>query len=214
MFIWSEEHKRWRRQFIKGDGFTKLLEKDKGISWQKEFFSIPNCLCYLRVLMVPLFIWLYFDGDPHKPNWDALVVLAASGLTDCLDGLIARKYNMVTEWGKIIDPVADKLTQLSVACCLGIRMPPMLVLFAVVLVKEVVTGIVTLVKLKDGLRIDSAMWFGKVATAVFYVVMVVIIGFGSVLPETISMLLIWITIALMLFAFIRYLIVLLRLKKE
>ena len=111
----------------------KLLEKDKGVSWQKEFFSIPNCLCYFRLLLLPVFVWVFFHDTPGKPNWAALFVIAVSGLSDCADGIIARRFDMITEWGKIIDPVADKLTQLTVACCLTIRFPYMGILFAVMI---------------------------------------------------------------------------------
>lgn len=191
----------------------KLLERDKGVSWQKEFFSIPNCLCYFRLLLLPVFVWVFFHDTPGKPNWAALLVIAVSGLSDCADGLIARRFHMVTEWGKIIDPVADKLTQLTVACCLTIRFPYMFILFAVMICKELVTGITTLVKLRKGLRIDSAMWFGKVATAVFDVLMVVVLGFGELLPPAVNFACVLVTTALLLFAFVRYMMVLLKLGK-
>lgn len=191
----------------------KLLERDSGVSWQKEFFSIPNILSYLRILMLPIFVWVFFHHTPGKPNWNALLVILLSGLTDCADGVIARKCNMITEWGKIIDPFADKLTQLTVACCLAIKFPHMFILFAVMFCKELVTFITTLVKLKDGLRIDSAMWFGKLATLVFYVLMVVVLGFGELLPPPVTQVCVLVTAALMLFAFVRYMIVLLKLKK-
>ncbi len=192
----------------------KLLERDQGVCWQKEFFSIPNLLSYLRILLLPLFVWVYFAGDPGEANWWALSVMLLSGITDYADGVIARKCDMITEWGKIIDPFADKLTQLTVACCLGIQHPYMSVLFVIMFCKELVTFIYTLVKLKKGLRIDAAMWFGKLATFVFYALMVLVLGFGELLPAAVNHICVVITGALMLFAFVRYMIVLAKLRQE
>lgn len=191
----------------------KLLERDQGVSWKKEFFSIPNLLSYFRILLIPVFVWVFFHEKSGEPGWRSLCVIVVSGLSDFADGVIARKCDMITEWGKIIDPFADKMTQLTVACCLAIKYPYMSVLFAVVLCKELVTFVTTLVKLKSGLRIDSAMWFGKAATAVFYALMMVVLGFGELLPESVNRTCILITAALMLFAFVRYMVVLLKLKK-
>lgn len=190
-----------------------LLERDAGTAWQKEFFSIPNCLSYFRVLLLPVFVWVFFHEIPGQPNWWALLVIAVSGLTDFADGQIARRCGMITEWGKIVDPIADKLTQLTVACCLAVKFPYVFILFAVMFLKELVTGITTLVKLKSGLRIDSAMWFGKVATAVFYLLMVLVLGFGELLPHTFIFACALIITACMLFAFVRYMMVLVKLQK-
>ncbi len=192
----------------------KILERDKHVPWQKEFFSIPNLLSYLRIAMLPFFVWLYFEGDQGEANWGALFVMLLSGVTDYADGVIARKCNMITEWGKIIDPFADKMTQLTVACCLAIVYPYMFFLFAIMFLKELVTFITTVVQWKvNGLRIDSAMWFGKLSTFVFYLLMVVVMGFGELLPPIVNQSCVAVTGALMLFAFVRYMMVLVRLKE-
>ena len=85
---------------------------------KKEIFSIPNILCYFRILLVPVFLWAYFDLQSDKGHLVAAGVLVLSSLSDFLDGFIARKCHMITELGKLIDPVADKLTQFVVACTL------------------------------------------------------------------------------------------------
>ena len=77
----------------------------------KDWNTIPNWLSYLRIVLVPVFAVLFLKG---YIGW-ALIVLAISGLSDFFDGKIARKYNQVSELGKIIDPVADKLTQITIA---------------------------------------------------------------------------------------------------
>lgn len=82
-------------------------KRDIGKQIREEAFSIPNLLSYFRLLLIPVFIVLYV----HEEFTAALITLAVSGLSDILDGRIARKYNMVTDLGKVLDPVADKLTQ-------------------------------------------------------------------------------------------------------
>lgn len=81
--------------------------RDIGKQLKQEAFSIPNLLSYFRLLLIPLFIQLYMNEN----FTEALITLAASGLSDVIDGRVARKYNMVTDLGKVLDPVADKLTQ-------------------------------------------------------------------------------------------------------
>ena len=78
----------------------------------------PNILCYLRILMVPLFFYIYYNATKPYEYYIATAVVMLSGLTDFFDGRIARKYNMITDLGKIIDPVADKLMQFAMLIAL------------------------------------------------------------------------------------------------
>lgn len=103
---------------------------------KKDLKTVPNILSYIRILLVPLFAWLYLTANTDKQFYLAAVVLLASGLTDLADGFIARKFNMITDIGKVLDPAADKLTQLTVAICLCIRIPEMTLLLAVFIIKE------------------------------------------------------------------------------
>ena len=95
--------------------------------------NIPNALSILRILLTPLFAALYLRGQTGA----AVAVLLLCALTDVLDGYIARRFDMVTELGKALDPVADKLTQASVIGCLMVRFPELVVLFVIYVLKEV-----------------------------------------------------------------------------
>lgn len=77
----------------------------------KEIFSIPNLMGYFRILLIPVFTWIYVQADSVSDYYTAAVLVGISGLTDMFDGKVARKFNMITELGKFIDPLADKLTQ-------------------------------------------------------------------------------------------------------
>ncbi|MFQ8601129.1 MAG: CDP-alcohol phosphatidyltransferase family protein [Oscillospiraceae bacterium] len=145
----------------------------------KEICSIPNILSYIRLLLIPVFVVLYVGADAPADYYLAAGVVLLSGLTDLFDGQIARRCNMITELGKALDPIADKLTQAAIVFCLMLRFPGVVFLVVLLVVKELFMGVCGLVLLRRGRKLDGAMWFGKVSTAVFYVVMLLLIA----LPE-------------------------------
>lgn len=144
--------------------------------------TVPNLLCFIRILLVPAFIVFYLKGYPLL----SVAVLIVSGLTDCFDGKIARKFNQISALGKILDPIADKCTQIAVALVLLYKfntssshtMKMFSYVFILFLFKEILMLAFGSYMLKIGLKPVAAEIFGKVATFVFYVVMVLIIGFG------------------------------------
>ncbi|MCD7894757.1 MAG: CDP-alcohol phosphatidyltransferase family protein [Erysipelotrichaceae bacterium] len=85
---------------------------------KKEIFSIPNILSYFRIVLVPVFIYVYFHAESQQDHLLSAGILILSSLSDLFDGMIARRFDMITELGKLIDPIADKLTQLVVAIAL------------------------------------------------------------------------------------------------
>lgn len=143
----------------------------------KEIFNIPNILCYIRLLLIPLFVITYIKASEPRDYYIAALIILISGITDFADGFIARKYNMITELGKAIDPIADKLTQVAIVFSLVVRIRSMFILLIIFAVKETLQGIVCLLLLRKGKKLDGAMWFGKVSTAVFYATMFTIIIF-------------------------------------
>lgn len=143
------------------------MKRNIGKQIRAEAFSIPNILSYFRLLLIPLFIVLYVQED----FTEALITLAASGLSDILDGRIARKYDMVTDLGKVLDPVADKLTQCAMMLCVAMRYPAMWWLLGLHVVKETVMLIMGWYVLKRTDTVNSAIWAGKLCTGVIYAVM-------------------------------------------
>lgn len=87
--------------------WRKVMKKEL----KKQIFSIPNILSYIRFILAFLFAYVYLNANETKDYYIAAIIIAISGLTDCMDGFIARKFNMITEVGKIVDPIADKVTQ-------------------------------------------------------------------------------------------------------
>ncbi len=141
-----------------------FLKKD----WRREYFSIPNLMSYFRLFLIPLYLYFYFAADDEGGYGCAAAVIAVSGLTDMLDGKIARRFNMITDWGKFIDPVADKLTFAAIALSMSFSYPLMGVMFGVYVVKELYMFCMGAYMLKRGFMMDGAQWYGKVCTAVTY----------------------------------------------
>ena len=148
----------------------------------KGCLTIPNLLSVIRIALIPVFAVLFYNDQKVI----AVVILALSGLSDLFDGKIARKFNQVSELGKILDPVADKLTQITIAAMLLIDFlgaENKVVnacgwVFVVFLVKEAVMIVGGLVMLLMNIKPGAAEIWGKLATVVFYVSMTIIIAVG------------------------------------
>lgn len=168
-----------------------------------NFFNIPNCLCYFRIFLIPIFLLVYFYAEFKYHYLVAALILVLSGLSDFLDGFIARKFNMITDFGKLIDPIADKLTQFTIAITLLFSYPLAWILLIIIVIKDGMLGLVGLYLFDYGLKIKGASWWGKIATAYFYVVVILLIGLH--IPNTFaSQVMIFSSSALMFLSFILY----------
>ena len=168
---------------------------------------------YFRILLIPLFSWMYCTADSTGDYYAAAVVVGVSGLTDMFDGKIARRFHMITELGKFIDPLADKLTQAALLICLAIRYPLMRAVLVLFVIKEGFMAVMGALLLPRGKKLDGAMWFGKVCTAVLYAVLFLLLllpGIGT----TAANVLIGICGAFLLFSFLMYIPVFRRMWKE
>ena len=167
---------------------------------RKQIFSIPNMLGYFRILLLPLIVWRYVTADSIAEFHMAAVII---GITDFLDGFIARKFNMITNLGKIVDPVADKLTQAAIVFSLSFRFQWLIPVVVLFVIKEGFMGIMGVILLKKGKMLNGAKWFGKVSTAVLYVVMFILILAPNI-QEQIANTLIVLSGFLLLMSFILY----------
>lgn len=176
-------------------------------------FTIPNIICLVRILLITPFVKLFLDA---QYEWAALVIIL-SGLSDCFDGMIARKFNQESELGKILDPLADKLTLLAVGICLCVIEPFFLPVVIILVLKDVLMLIGSSRVVKKGIIVPKAKWYGKLGTVMFYVTVTFIVLVEmmqtSASPviyidyETgkwISMVMLCLTAAMMIFAFVMY----------
>lgn len=139
-------------------------------------WNVPNSLSLLRIVLVPAFVVLYLCGRDY---W-AFAVLLLSALSDTLDGFIARRFDQITDCGKLLDPIADKLTQVAVIVCLTVRHPQLLPLTVICFAKESCQAIGSTMLLRRGVAVHGSRWFGKLATVIFYVCMAAIVVLDKV----------------------------------
>lgn len=170
---------------------------------KKDLWTIPNILCYIRFALVPVFIVMYIRAQEPKQYLQAAAVVFASGLTDFFDGFIARQYNMVTELGKLIDPLADKLTQASLIFVLVVKIKWMFLLLILFVVMQLFMLVAGIVMLKKGKKLNGAKWFGKVSTTVFYGTMLFLVALPT-LNTTVTNILMLICGAFLLLSFVLY----------
>jgi cardiolipin synthase (CMP-forming) len=126
-----------------------------------RIWTIPNALSVLRLLGVPLFLWLLLG--PHQDGW-ALVILAVSGFTDWLDGVLARKLNQMSRFGALLDPLADRLYILATMVGLVLRHVIPWWLAALIIGRDVIVGLALPVLRKAGYGPPEVHYLGKAAT--------------------------------------------------
>lgn len=131
---------------------------------KNSVFTIPNMLSLIRLCLIPFITTTYTRGFEIV----ALVLVVVSGFTDLLDGFIARNFGQISDLGKILDPLADKLTMAAVVFALLLRHPQIWLIMAVLVVKETLMLIGSYVLIKKGTRPAQAKLFGKLSTAYLY----------------------------------------------
>ena len=119
---------------------------------------------YFRILMIPVFLYLYYNAESTKEYMISFGALAVSYLTDFFDGRIARKFNCVTEFGKVLDPFADKLTQCAIAVAVCMRFKTMIYFLVLFVCKEFYMGVMGLYLLQKYQVINGAQMYGKIYT--------------------------------------------------
>lgn len=188
---------------------TSFVEKIR----QENNINLPNALTILRLLLLPVFAWQYLGGNIMASLGIYLVVQAS----DLLDGFLARRWNQITSFGKLMDPLADKLMLLTALICFGIEKQVSWSVIALVLGKELLMIVGGVYALRKKIVV-SALWIGKIATGLFAAAVVAILINNTtqalgVLPEV----LLYAAVAVTLAAFsvyVRNLQKELRLQKE
>ena len=178
-----------------------MLIKD----WKKEIWTIPNLLSLFRLALIPVYITIYLNASSSSDYFIAAAILAVSCLTDLIDGKIARRFNMVSTIGKILDPLADKLTQFSLIMCLALKHSFLWYLVGLFVVKESFQLIAGGINLKRGRRLKGALLSGKICTAVLFVSLIVMVLIPELNPNIVNFITV-IDLCFMLISFTNYLI--------
>ena len=168
--------------------------------YKHKIVTIPNVLSLFRLLLIPVIIWLYIVKK--DPLWTT-VTLILSGITDIVDGIIARKCHMVSDFGKAFDPCADKLTQIAMLFCLVTRFKWMRLPLCVMVIKEVTAGILGWLVIRKTGNVYGAVWHGKATTVSLYSMMIIHLIWYNI-PGVISGILIGACTALALLSAVMY----------
>lgn len=130
----------------------------------KKNITIPNILTIIRIFLnIP---FAYFFLNQHYI--EAVIVVAFSGLSDMLDGTIARKFNQKSELGSILDPIADKITLVNIVVCAAILFPDIIPIVIIMITKEFIMLLGGFYLLSKHIKPIPARWYGKLSTVVFY----------------------------------------------
>lgn len=136
--------------------------------WKKDVFTIPNMLSFFRLILIPVYVVIYLNAQEGKDYFIAGTILAVSCLTDLIDGQIARRFNLISNLGKILDPFADKATQLALVICLSIRYPVLHYVLTMFLIKEFTQVILAWLKFRQGKALAGAILPGKICTTILF----------------------------------------------
>ncbi len=165
----------------------------------RKIFTLPNVLSMLRIALIPAMVILFV----FEHYIIMAILLALSAITDVIDGVIARKFNSVTELGKALDPIADKLTQAVVLICLALLFPQLWLPVGILFAKETFTGITQLIIMRKHNLVVGSDWYGKITTVFLYIMMFVHIVWKNI-PNLASWIFIGVSIALMVSSLILY----------
>lgn len=191
--------------------------KEKFSYYLENWKTIPNFISFVRILLIPVFAVLFYKDYTVA----AFIILALSGISDMIDGKIARKFNQISNLGKLLDPIADKLTVFAIAIILFLRfnqaendtLKAFSWVFLLFILKDIIMLGFGLFMIILGMTPSAAEIYGKLATLTFYTVMVVVMAIGPevgafrewfVMPDTVMMILVVISVVLTFIAFLSY----------
>ena len=147
--------------------------------WKKEVFTIPNLLSLFRLVLIPVYTTIYLRARDPGAYFLAATILAVSCLTDMIDGQIARHFHMMSNLGKLLDPLADKLTQLTLTVCLSVRYPVLRGVLVLLVFKEAFQAAAAFFMFTKGKALPGALPAGKICTTVLFVSLILLV----LLPE-------------------------------
>lgn len=178
-------------------------------NWKKDILTIPNLLSLFRLVLIPVYVTIYLNARGNADYFLAAAILAVSCLTDLIDGKIARHFNMISTLGKILDPLADKATQLTLILCLALSHPVLWYLVALFVVKEGFQLIAGGINLRKGIMLKGALITGKICTTILFVSLILMVLMPD-LSETAIFWIVMVDIVFMLISFVDYILTYMR----
>lgn len=183
----------------------------------KDLMTIPNAISFVRILLITPFVAFFIAAKYITGNYiPAVIIIALSGISDLFDGMIARKFHQESELGKVLDPLADKLTLIAVGICLIFIEPYVLPLMIIMVLKDILMIIGGTIIINKGVIPPKSSWYGKASTFMFYisVAMVVLMEIFNFHNETISLAVLGVTAGMMIFSLVNYAIIFFKIQKQ
>lgn len=182
---------------------SSILKCNNKADSLKMIFTVPNIISFVRIILIIPFV-IFFLAEEYIHAFSCVLF---SAISDCLDGFLARKLNQVTDLGKILDPIADKLTLVAVIICLGILVPSIFPLVITLVTKDILMLAGGYYLLRRGIAPPQAKWYGKLSTIIFYIAVVTIVFCKAFLMKNLSLLtsiLLILTAVSMMFSLVMY----------
>ncbi len=192
------------------------MEEEKKINGERvdttDILTIPNILSFIRILLITPFMILFLN---QQYIWASIIIIV-SGLTDCADGIIARKFKQISDFGKLIDPVADKLTLLAVGVGICIICPEVITVMVILIIKDILMIIGGITLIKNHIKPPQARWYGKIGTVFFYISVCTIVVFkiADITVPYLSVIMLSVTAVTMIFALVKYFLLFMELVKN
>lgn len=174
-------------------------------NWKKEILTIPNLLSLFRLVLIPVYVLIYLNAKEATDYYLAAGILAVSCLTDMIDGQIARHFHMISSFGKILDPLADKATQFTLIICLAVKYSVLWYLVILFVIKESFQLIAGGINLRKGIMLKGALISGKICTTVLFLSLIIMVMIPDLEVNIINIIVI-INALFMMIAFINYVI--------
>lgn len=174
-------------------------------NWKKEILTIPNLLSLFRLVLIPVYVLIYLNAKEATDYYLAAGILAVSCLTDMIDGQIARHFHMISSFGKILDPLADKATQFTLIICLAVKYSVLWYLVILFVIKESFQLIAGGINLRKGIMLKGALITGKICTTVLFLSLIIMVMIPDLEVNIINIIVI-INALFMMIAFINYVI--------
>ena len=171
--------------------------------WKKEILTVPNLLSLFRLLLIPVYMVIYLNAKDQTDYYIAGAILAVSCLTDMIDGKIARHFNLITNFGKLLDPVADKATQFTLIACLATRYPVLYYVIALFVVKEAFQLLAGYWLYRQGKILKGALISGKICTTVLFLSLIAMVIFPWLTQQQVQVIAV-IDLIFMVMAFTEY----------
>jgi cardiolipin synthase len=178
-----------------------MLFKD----WKKEILTIPNLLSMFRLVLIPVYIAIYLNAKNTADYYLAAGILAVSCLTDMIDGKIARHFNQISSFGKILDPLADKATQFTLIICLTVKYSFLWCLVILFVIKESFQLIAGGINLRKGRMLKGALISGKICTTILFISLIILVMLPNLEADIVRVIAV-IDAIFMLVAFAEYVI--------